>query len=175
MTRAAPNPSERHERRVEILAGLAQLTGHHADLGAWPDDTIPDVLRADLSRRRIYVGDAKASEYPGNRDTVARLSGYVAWLAVAVRAGAMASLMLCAPGQQEAEGWGRVVDLLPGEQSQTAETHLVALGPGAAASWSIVSPARSLTPCAVQARADQGGLLSRVRPLPSTFGYPIAL
>lgn len=171
----APNPSPRHEWRVGLLGCLAQLTGHHTDLGAWPDGTIPDVLRADLSRRRLFVGDAKAAEQPGDPAAAARLDGYVDWLAVAVRAGAVGSLAICAPNREEAEDWGKVIEGLLAERDQGVATCLLPLGPGSAVSWSTLSPPPRLRPLpAARAQGDRGDLSYRPTPLPSSVASPRA-
>lgn len=149
--RFASNPSPRHEWRVEVLHCLAELTGHHADLRAWPDGTVPDVLRADPSRRRILVGDAKDAERPTDSSAIVRLDGYMGWLASAARTGATGSFLVCASNREEAEAWGGVVEALLAERGLGTSTRSLPLGPGSTVSWSVVPPLLT-RPSAARAR-----------------------
>lgn len=134
-----PNPSPRHEWRVGLLACLADLTDHHTDLRAWPDGTIPDVLRVNLPQRRIFVGDAKASEHASDADAADRLNVYLGWLTIAVGSGAVGSLVICAPSLSEAKQWSHLVENLLAERSQTTATRLLTLGAGSAVMWAVVA------------------------------------
>jgi hypothetical protein len=69
-------PSELHEARVEMLGTLATLCGYEDGPDVLPDGTRPDVLRVRQQDRSLFIGDAKATETAGNRETFERLSHY---------------------------------------------------------------------------------------------------
>jgi hypothetical protein len=69
-------PTARHEGLVRWLDGLARLTGHHAARTTLPGGGRPDVLRADC-RGWVFLGEAKASEGPGEDASRGRLAGYL--------------------------------------------------------------------------------------------------
>ncbi len=75
--------SAEHERRASVLDALAVLAGLPVEPTIWPDGTRPDVLRADVSGRSLFVGEAKHTETPGRIDTAARLARYLQWVAEA--------------------------------------------------------------------------------------------
>jgi hypothetical protein len=101
-------PSDLHEYRAGTLATMAILTGHTRALSALPGGSRPDVLRLRLDDYSLFIGDAKATETPGNMDTFARLSRYAAFLAEWVRQGA-AGVLALAVSDREAFGWLRVL------------------------------------------------------------------
>jgi hypothetical protein len=68
-------PTEAHERRVADLLTLATLAGFTADL-AIEGHLRPDVVRANFSSRRFFLGDAKETESPGCANTRRRLLRY---------------------------------------------------------------------------------------------------
>lgn len=73
-------PSEAHEERVLILRALAHLIGCIESIGnSFPDGSRPDVLAIRRVHRTIFIGEAKASEGPGDRAAVARLRHYMLW------------------------------------------------------------------------------------------------
>lgn len=72
-----------HERRVEALVALAELTGHPSPL------TFPGLLRPDVATfggraHDVFVADAKSTEVPACLATRVRLGAYFdvcsAWL-----------------------------------------------------------------------------------------------
>lgn len=69
-------PSAIHEARREDLATVFQLAGltSPAYLQWW---LRPDVLLASPHARVLGIGDAKATEHPGDEATLRRLIGYV--------------------------------------------------------------------------------------------------
>src|SRR4051794_28397863 len=70
-------PTNEHELRVAHLQTLASLGGFTTDITLGLD-VVPDVCRIDVVRRRLFVGDAKQTESPGNVDTRRRLVRYIA-------------------------------------------------------------------------------------------------
>jgi hypothetical protein len=84
MTVLAPRrggPSQLHEARVETLVTLATLSGFESGPDVLPAGSRPDVLLLRAGDRAIFLGDAKATETPGNRETYERLAGYTDFLA----------------------------------------------------------------------------------------------
>lgn len=74
-------PSQLHEARVETLATLATLGGFESGPDVLPAGSRPDVLLLRARDSAAFVGDAKATETPGNSETYARLAGYANFLA----------------------------------------------------------------------------------------------
>ena len=68
-------PSALHEDRVRTLQTLATLAGFTLS-GGLLGGTRPDVLGLDVDRRRVLVGDAKATESAGTYSTRLRLTSY---------------------------------------------------------------------------------------------------
>lgn len=79
------SPLDEHERRVEILRTLANLTGYSVPLRHLPGGFIPDVIQCSLNSAGLFVGDAKNTETPFNRRTQVRLLHYLHTLAVLLR------------------------------------------------------------------------------------------
>lgn len=98
-----PNPGPQHERRRELLDALAVLSGCTGLIpGELPDGRRPDVLRFDLIRRRAFIGEAKDTERPGDRSTMARLAAYVEWALAASRRGSARMAVCHRPGSEAA-------------------------------------------------------------------------
>ena len=68
-------PSPEHEFRLHELETLFLLAGIQRPV-YWPGWIRPDVCHASRSRRVLAVGDAKATEVPGDTDTLRRLRRY---------------------------------------------------------------------------------------------------
>src|SRR5262245_50058296 len=97
-------PSEAHETRVEVLRALASLCGCHRALPlALHVD--PDVVRFDRAHRRVFVGDAKQTESPGNRETARRLAGYAVAARPLLAAGWDALFVVCHGATHRADPW----------------------------------------------------------------------
>jgi len=74
------HPSPVHESRVELLRSLGILLGYlKTPAPALPDGSEPDLFQFDPDRHRLLIGDAKATETPGNGATRLRLRHYVTW------------------------------------------------------------------------------------------------
>jgi hypothetical protein len=97
-----------HEYRTATLATMAELSGHHCQLAALRDGSRPDVLRLRLTDGSLFVGDAKATETPGNTATFVRLDRYAACMTEWLITGCSATLALIVP-EVDAFGWLRVL------------------------------------------------------------------
>lgn len=95
-------PSDAHERRVETLRALADLSGFVQAVTL--AGLRPDLCRVD-HRARLLVGDAKATETPGDTETRLRWGRYVRRARHSLGQGRFASviLMVCAGGH--IAGW----------------------------------------------------------------------
>lgn len=94
-----------HARRTGTLGALAALAGFPFVVGALPGGSIPDVLRVHCSGRGLFVGDAKASEHPGDPATYMRLRNYAVCLRGPVVRGRVV-LALCVPtSEHELTAW----------------------------------------------------------------------
>ena len=101
-------PSQLHESRAHTLAAMARLTGHVVEIEALPDGGRPDVLFVRPGDRSVFIGDAKATETPGNTETVLRLSRYARFLARYVDAGGP-GVMALVVAAHDRYGWLRVL------------------------------------------------------------------
>lgn len=106
----------KHERRVEFLDTLAVLLGCEGTLGGTlPDGRRPDVLRIDPRRRVLFIGDAKHSETPGNRETQARLLRYLRWLLSHVENGGLGVFAVCFGKDPDIGRWTDTLTVLSSE------------------------------------------------------------
>ena len=101
-------PSELHQERVGTLETLASLTGHVQNFHALPGGEVPDVLRLRPTNASLFVGDAKATETPGNNETLGRLDRYARYLGTWVRDGQLGVLAL-AVSEVDSYAWLRVL------------------------------------------------------------------
>jgi hypothetical protein len=101
-------PSDLHEDRASTLATLAILTGHTHGLSTLPDGSRPDVLQLRDIDRSLFVGDAKATETPGNVETFGRLNRYATFIDEWLREGGSAALALIV-ADRDAFRWLRVL------------------------------------------------------------------
>ena len=105
-----------HESRVEFLDALAVLMGCEGALGGeLPDGRRPDVLRFDQGRRVLFVGDAKHSESPGNRETQARLHRYLKWMSSHVGSGGDGIFAVCFGRESDTDAWVETLVMLTHE------------------------------------------------------------
>jgi len=106
-------PGERHEALVYGLGTLAALMGFTLPHdGRLPDGARPDVLREDLWRRRLFIGDAKASEWPEGI-VLQRVSGYAVWMEAHRLAGGTGMLLIATPMSHMAAAWVKALAELP--------------------------------------------------------------
>lgn len=105
---------ELHDRNVSTLNTLAVLLGCYSDFFTeLPDGKRPDVLRYDSSKRRLFIGDAKNTETPRNRDTQKRLFSYMLWLSAYVsKPGRQAVFAICFRRSADLNGWVQTVHSL---------------------------------------------------------------
>lgn len=131
-----------HERKVEFLDALAVLTGcEEAMGGALPDGSRPDVLRLDSRRRILFVGDAKHSESPGDRETQTRLLGYARWLSAHIRNGGAGVFAICFTRESDTAAWIQVVGMLGHEAGlPCAKCRVERFEPRLAVVWSGFGP-----------------------------------
>lgn len=97
-------PSALHEYRVGMLDSLAVLSGHFATGIALVNRERPDVLRLRRDDGSLFVGDAKATETPGNTETFGRLTRYAEYLTGWIGAGGSGVLALAVP-DADTGGW----------------------------------------------------------------------
>jgi hypothetical protein len=101
-------PSTLHEYRAATLSTMASLAGHTEHVSALLDGSRPDVVQLRRADCSLFIGDAKATETPGNTETFERLSRYADFLASWVGAGGSGVLALIV-ADVDAYGWLRVL------------------------------------------------------------------
>lgn len=101
-------PSEAHEVRVDLLRTVASLAGYPRGLPLGLH-VVPDVVRFDSTRRRVFVGDAKETESPGNLLTARRLRAYAGALRPLLAAGWDAVFVVCHGTLYRADPWCAVL------------------------------------------------------------------
>lgn len=101
-------PSAVHETRARTLAAMATLAGHVIEIDALPNGGRPDVLLVRPGDCSVFIGDAKATETPGNTETAQRLMRYTAFLRRYVDAGGSGVVALAVP-VGDLYGWLRVL------------------------------------------------------------------
>lgn len=101
-------PTELHRYRATTLLTMAVLSGYTTAIKTLPDGSRPDVLQLRPSSGGLFLGDAKATETPGNTETYDRLSRYAAFLQGWVQAGE-SGLMALSVAPTDAYGWLRVL------------------------------------------------------------------
>jgi hypothetical protein len=101
-------PSQLHEARVETLTTLATLSGFEFGPDVLPAGARPDVLLLRARDGAIFVGDAKATETPGNKETYERLMGYAEFLATWICLG-QPGVMALAVDAADADRWLRTL------------------------------------------------------------------
>jgi hypothetical protein len=104
-------PTELHERRAATLSTMAILSGYTTTLTTLPDGSRPDVLHLRPTDGGVFIGDAKATETPGNTETYDRLSHYTAFLVGWAQAGG-SGLMALAVADIDAYDWLQVLRAL---------------------------------------------------------------
>jgi hypothetical protein len=72
-------PTKMHEHRRDVLNSIAILAGFEVTI-VLPDGCRPDVARASLEAKAVFLGDAKHTEGPDDLASLARLTRYAAWL-----------------------------------------------------------------------------------------------
>ena len=131
-----------HERKVEFLDALAVLAGCEETMGgALPNGSRPDVLRLDSRRRILFIGDAKHSESPKDRETQARLLGYARWLSTHVRSGGAGVFAVCFTRESDTDAWVRTIGMLGHEVGlPDTERRVERFEPGLTVAWCKFEP-----------------------------------
>lgn len=109
------SPGDDHGSRTRVLETLAGLLGFHGlALPCLPDGSRPDVLRVDMVRRGLFVGDAKHTETPGSVSTALRFRRYMRWIRAHQNGSAagIAIVVLCFRRRQDAAKWLALVQAL---------------------------------------------------------------
>jgi hypothetical protein len=103
-----------HDKKVRFLNELAILLGCTRNLsGRFPDGRRPDILRADIQRYILFIGDAKQTETPGCSMTKMRLANYCRWLAANVDGGKrLGILVVCFARLSDRHGWNKTISNL---------------------------------------------------------------
>jgi hypothetical protein len=98
---------ELHDRNARVLSTLALLLGCHSNFFIeLPDGKRPDVLRYDSIKKRLFIGDAKNTETPRNKNTQKRLFSYLLWLSAYVsKPGRHAIFAVCFRHASDLDGW----------------------------------------------------------------------
>ncbi len=140
---ALPHPRlAAHEYRVRFLETLAHLAGCHEAIGGeFPDGSRPDVLQIDRGRGLLFVGDAKNTEVPQDRETQARLQRYLKWLKAHVEGGREGVFALCFRRHGDLTGWIKTLQMLAQETGLMIPVpRWKVLDPGVVVIWVQVQP-----------------------------------
>lgn len=98
--------SDLHEDRVRLLTTLGMIGGCHLPIRLEPLLT-PDGVMLDRRRRRLLIGDAKATETPANAATARRLRRYLRAARAGACAGYVVRVALCCSG--DGISWERLL------------------------------------------------------------------
>lgn len=100
-----------HDKKAKLLDDLAILLGCESCLcSGFPDGRRPDVLRVDVARQILFIGDAKHTETPRCEMTRLRLCSYLHWLLAHVRSAPRIGIFaLCFAEGSHRKGWSRTV------------------------------------------------------------------
>lgn len=101
-------PSALHEYRAKALSTMATLAGFVTTMDGLPDGTRPDVLQLRPDRADVFLGDAKATETPGNHETYQRLDRYAGFFGRWVEAGG-GGVFALAVAEADAYGWREIL------------------------------------------------------------------
>lgn len=73
--------SYQHEFARDALDDIALLSGYSVPIPLpLPDGSIPDVARTTAGCNGVFLGDAKHTEVPTDRETISRIRKYMTWL-----------------------------------------------------------------------------------------------
>jgi hypothetical protein len=128
---ARPGPV--HEGRVRMLEALAALAGFLTEIPGLPDGRTPDVLRICTGRQGIFLGEAKASEGPGDQEALTRLARYAAWWQRAGRHGPALLVVCC--GRSEGGRWAAALTALAADAGTPVRAYTEPLGEEDALAW----------------------------------------
>jgi hypothetical protein len=126
-------PGEVHEERVRTLESLATLAGFLIGIPRLPDGRIPDVVRMCSRRRGVFLGEAKASEGPGDLEALTRLARYIAWWRQAGHHGPAILAVCC--DQRDMMGWAAELTALAADFGIPIKASSKPLGQGDGLAW----------------------------------------
>ena len=106
-----PGVLTEHNKKARLLNDLAILLGCDGGLhSGFPDGRRPDVVRIDVVRQILFIGDAKQTETPRCKMTTIRLRSYLRWLRAHVRdAERLGIVALCFEKRSHRKGWSQTV------------------------------------------------------------------
>src|SRR5579875_789477 len=146
-------PGPVHEERVRTLEALATLAGFLTELPGLPDGRRPDVVRVCVRHRRLFLGEAKDSEGPGDQEALTRLMRYVAWSQEAGRHGSALLVVCC--GRSSARRWASALTALAYEGGSPEAAYTEPLGRDDALAWLATSPTGQIS---ARTQFEQRGL-----------------
>jgi len=97
---------------------------------AIPDQCRPDVIRVSRRRMLLFIGDAKNSETPGNRETQRRLFAYFRWIAAFLHRKGSAVFVVGFVHRADTAGWVNTTLMLNNELSMAMPYYDVSVFPG---------------------------------------------
>lgn len=111
MKRYPTDTNSKHSSGCALLHTMATLCGYVCILPrGFPDGSMPDVIHVNVERRGLFIGDAKASETPGNSETAVRLTRYVRWLAIHIQdRKAIGTFALAVSSPKDSAGWAALL------------------------------------------------------------------
>jgi hypothetical protein len=126
-----------HGSRTQFLDVLAVLTGCRLRLQALPDGHRPDVMRYDRERNRLFLGEAKETETPGNSETRIRLLTYLRWMrAYLSEPSRTAVLAICYGTTAHGKGWLEAIEFLSQElRLEVTQSGIKRFDGGLAVAW----------------------------------------
>jgi hypothetical protein len=106
-----PNALAEHDKKARLLNDLAILLGCDGGLhSGFPDGRRPDVVRIDVVRQILFIGDAKQTETPRCEMTRIRLRNYLRWLRAHVcDAERLGIFALCFEKRSHRKGWSQTI------------------------------------------------------------------
>lgn len=99
-----------HEDRRRFLESLAIPSGYHIELRGLPDGRRPDVLRMSGATRGLFLADAKDTETPGDKETQARLRGYLVWFVSHLQNRGEGVFSVCCGSRVQGAAWQRTLE-----------------------------------------------------------------
>lgn len=149
-------PSAAHEERVGALETLAALAGFSASADLGPG-LIPDVVRLDAARRRLFIGDAKATESSRCTATRTRLASYLSEARLWRLAGADVLFTLAHGAPARADRWLNTVEAVLADAGlDVAAVGSAGIGPDCVLAWAWIGRLAAQSHPAGMALSGQG-------------------
>jgi len=100
----------RHDERTDLLDSIAILSGFDlCRAGSLPDGKRPDVLRVFPMSGAVFIGDAKDTERPNNKNTTTRLLRYMKWFKALSGQKAGSIFAVCFGNENDAPEWAQTL------------------------------------------------------------------